>query len=136
MPRTGPGAPALGRLMETEGKMLSSRVDLYTKAVLTAIAILLGILVLRPVGEPGSVQAQGEDYSRLYVEPGTTILRSPDGSGQGQGKVVIDRANGDVWGFPTASSAPFPVDVTSQQPPVSKPVYLGRFDFSAMKRTR
>ena len=109
------------------------RIDLYTKAVLTTIAILLAALAIRPgVGLP-PVHAQS-DYSHLYVEPGTTIVRTPDGRGQVQGKVVINLRNGEAWGFPTASSAPYPVYLSSNQPPVSKPVYLGQFDLSAMKR--
>jgi hypothetical protein len=105
----------------------------YLKAVLTAIAVLLGILVLRPATDPPHVQAQSE-YDYLYIEPGTTMLRKTDGSGQVLGKVVIDRRTGDVWGFPTSTNAPYPVVVTSHEPPVSKPMYLGKFDFAAIKR--
>ena len=46
---------------------------------------------------------------------------------EAQGKLVIDLSNGDVWGFPI-------VFTTSNKPPVSKPTYLGKYDFSAMKR--
>jgi hypothetical protein len=109
------------------------RIDLFTKFVLTAIAVLLAVLAVRPGGDLPSVQAQS-DYSHLYVEPGTTIVRTPDGRGQVQGKVVINLRNGEAWGFPTASSAPYPVYLSSNQPPVSKPVYLGQFDFASMKR--
>jgi hypothetical protein len=35
--------------------------------------------------------------------------------GHVQGKVVVD-LRGDVWGFPTTSSAPFPVDLSNNQP--------------------
>ena len=106
---------------------------MYTKFVLTVIAVLLAFLALRPVGILNTVNAQSNQPS-LYVEPGTTQLRSPDGSRQVEGKVVIDLRSGDVWGFPTLTSAPYPVDVTKSEPAVSKPIYLGRFDFSAMKR--
>jgi hypothetical protein len=112
---------------------MTRTLDRYTKAVLTTIAILLGILALRPAADPPSVGAQS-DYSSFFIEPGTTILRNLDGRGEVQGKVVIDRRNGDIWGFPTRTSAPYPVVVTSSEPPISKPMYLGRFDFSAMKR--
>ena len=107
--------------------------DTYTKTLLTVIAILLGAIAFRPSRGIPTVQAQS-DYSHFYVEPGTTILRNLDGRGEVQGKVVIDRRNGDIWGFPTRTSAPYPVVVTSSQPPVSVPIYLGRFDFAAMKR--
>jgi hypothetical protein len=35
------------------------RIDWYTKAVLTAIAVLLGVIALRPYVGPEVVQAQG-----------------------------------------------------------------------------
>jgi hypothetical protein len=41
--------------------------------------------------------------------------------------MVIDLKTGDSWGFPMAFT-------TSTEPVVSKPVLLGRFDLSAMKR--
>ena len=106
-----------------------SGLGLYGKCVLTAIAVLLAALVLRPIAAPSAVAAQSSS-SYLYVEPGTTTLRNPDGSQQIEGKVVIDMRNGNVWGFPTMSSAPYPVDTLHPQPPVSAPVYLGKFDFS------
>jgi hypothetical protein len=109
----------------------SMSLDHYSKCVLTAIALLLGVIALRPVAHPGVASAASE-YSYLYVEPRTTTLRKPDGTQQVQGKVVIDMRNGDVWGFPTLSSAPYPVDTTRSEPPVSTPMYLGKFDFSKM----
>jgi hypothetical protein len=105
--------------------------DLYTKCVLTVIALLLFLLVLRPVTNPAVASAQS-NYGYLYIEPGTTTLRAPDGSSQLQGKVVIDLRNGNIWGFPTLSSAPYPVDTMRPEPPVSSPMYLGKFDFSKM----
>jgi len=109
--------------------------DSYLKAVLTLIAVLLGILALRPAMDSIVVKAQS-DYSHLYIEPGTTMLRKPDGSRQVKGKVVIDLRSGEAWGFPTLSGAPYPVDPTTSQPPVSQAMYLGQFDFSSMKRAR
>jgi len=107
--------------------------DLYSKCVLTAIALLLAVIALRPVARPNVVSA-ASDYSYLYVEPRTTMLRNPDGTQQLQGKVVIDMRNGDIWGFPTLSGAPYPIDTTRSEPPVSTPMYLGKFDFSKMTR--
>jgi hypothetical protein len=91
------------------------------------------ILVLQPAIHPPTASAQA-DYSYLYIEPRTTIIRRPDGSAQMQGKVVIDMRNGEIWGFPTLTSAPYPVDTTKPTPPVSEPMYLGKFDFSKMVR--
>jgi hypothetical protein len=104
------------------------KTDLYTKVMLAAIVLLLGAIALRPL----AVQAQaGKD---LYIEPSYTTLRKPDGSAQLRGKVVIDMQTGDVWGFPTMMDLPYPVDVAKSEPPVSNPMYLGKFNFDGMKR--
>jgi hypothetical protein len=114
---------AMSKPMEIQGS------GLYIKCVLTVIAILLAVIAFRPLLSPASVSAES-DYGHLYIEPRTTTLRSPDGSQQIEGKVVIDMRNGNVWGFPTQSSAPYPVDTLHNEPPVSTPMYLGKFDFS------
>ncbi len=106
---------------------------IYTQTVLTVIALFLGIIALRPVTSPGTARAETET-PWIYVEPRTTTLRKPDGTSQMQGKVFIDLRNGDVWGYPTLSDMPYPVDATKTEPPVSQPMYLGKFDLSKMKR--
>ncbi len=106
---------------------------IYTQAVLTIIALLLGIIALRPALGPLTVQAQSESPG-IYVEPGTTLLRKPDGTGQMQGKVFIDLRTGDIWGFPTLLDTPYPVEPAKAEPPTSQPMYLGKFDLSKMKR--
>ena len=109
--------------------------SLYTDVILTVIAIFLAILAVRPLAAPPAVRAQsGQDYAWLYVEPRTTVLRKPDGTAQAYGKVVIDLRTGDIWGFPTLEGVPYPVDRTKHDPPVSEPMYLGKFDFSKMRR--
>ncbi|HMK29158.1 MAG TPA: hypothetical protein VK473_05680 [Terriglobales bacterium] len=107
--------------------------DREVKTLLLVLSLFLGVIALRPLLAPQPVQAQA-DSSSLYIEPGTTMLRSPDGSTQVMGKVVVDLKNGKVWGFPTLNNAPYPVDMTNPTPPVSKPIYLGRFDFAAMHK--
>jgi len=106
--------------------------DLYTKSVLTAIALLLGILVVERAAIPTVVSAQSNP-PHLYIEPRTTTIRKPDGTEQVEGKVVINTQTGDIWGFPTLSGMPYPVDPAHSEPPVSNPIYLGRFDFSKIK---
>ncbi len=106
--------------------------SLYVRFILTAIALFLGILALRPFAQPVTASAQAE-YSYLYFEPGTTTLRAPDASRQVEGKVVVDLRNGNIWGFPTLSGSPYPVDATHTAPPVSEPFYLGKFDFSKIR---
>jgi hypothetical protein len=107
----------------------------YTHVVLTVIAVLLGVIAFRPVAKPAGVYAQAQTPN-LYVEPRTVMLRKPDGTAQVQGKVFIDLRTGDAWGFPTLSDAPYPVDMTKSQPPVSEPMYLGKFDLSNMVRAQ
>ena len=97
------------------------------------VAVLrVAILIPWGGGDVPRVHAQA-DLSDYYIEPGTTVLRDPDTGVQTQGKVVIDRRSGDVWGFPTATSAPYPVVPSRKEPPVSKPIYLGKFDFAAIR---
>ena len=109
---------------------MEKRLDRYSKWVLTAIAVFLGIIALRPASQPRVVSAAAPDYSSFYVEPGVTVIRDPGGTDQMQGKVVIDMRNGNIWGFPTLSGAPYPVNPTKPEPPVSTPIFLGKFDFS------
>jgi hypothetical protein len=104
----------------------------YTKAMLTMIALLLAVLVMRP----GPVHAD-TDSPTFFVEPGTSPIRNLNGGVPGDGKIVINMSTGEVWGFPThAAGAPYPIDALNMndRPPVSRPVYLGRFDFAAMRR--
>jgi hypothetical protein len=108
------------------------KLDSYSRCVLTAIALLLAVIAFRH--EPPVAAAASADYSHLYIEPRTTMLRKPDGTAQLQGRVVINLKTGEIWGFPTLSSAPYPVDPTRSEPPVSSPMYLGKFDFSKMTR--
>ena len=109
--------------------------DLYTKSILTVIAVLLAILALGPFVRPAAVQAQDE-RADFYIEPGFTMLKKPDGSAQVHGKMVVDLRTGDIWGFPTVVPGPYPSDATKTTPPVSKPMYMGKFEFSAMRRGR
>ena len=110
------------------------RFDRFTKIMLVVIAALLGILVLRPLAQPTPVRAQAEEGYPFYVEPGYTMLRKPDGTAQMYGKMIIDMRNGDIWGYPTLSQSPYPIDSAQTKPPVSSPMYLGKFRFDAATR--
>ena len=110
------------------------KLDRGVKTLLILIAILLGVLVFRPVFQPVPVRAQAEDGYPFYVEPGYTMLRKPDGTAQMYGKVVIDMRDGDIWGFPTLSQSPYPIDPAKAAPPKSYPIYLGKFMFSEAAR--
>jgi len=108
--------------------------DRFIKALLVVIAVLLGMLVLRPIVQPEPVRAQADEGYPFYVEPGYTTIRKPDGTAQMYGKVVIDMRNGDIWGFPTLVQGPYPVDAAQTKPPKSSPMYLGKFMFSEASR--
>lgn len=110
------------------------KLDRFTKAMLVVIAILLGVLVFRPMVQPAPVRAQVEEGYPFYVEPGYTMIRKPDGTAQVYGKVVIDMRNGDIWGFPTLTTSPYPIDSAQTKPPKSYPMYLGKFMFSEAGR--
>jgi hypothetical protein len=110
------------------------KLDRLAKAILVVIAVLLSILVFRPMVQPAPVRAQVEEGYPFYVEPGYTMLRKPDGTAQMYGKVFIDMRSGDVWGFPTLAQGPYPVDMAKTTPPKSYPMYLGKFMFSDAQR--
>jgi hypothetical protein len=110
------------------------KLDWFVKLLLVVIVLFLAALVFRPVVQPTPVQAQATDSRSFYVEPGYTMLRKPDGSGQMYGKVMIDMRTGDIWGFPTLVEGPYPVDVAKSEPPKSRPLYLGKFVLSEASR--
>ncbi|HTV66481.1 MAG TPA: hypothetical protein VMD98_12805 [Bryocella sp.] len=110
------------------------KLDRFTKIVLFAIALFLGILAFRPIAQPIPVRAQGEEAHPFFVEPGYTMLRKPDGTAQMYGKMIIDMRNGDIWGFPTLTTSPYPIDSAQTKPPKSSPMYLGRFMFNEATR--
>jgi hypothetical protein len=108
--------------------------DRFTKIVLVVIAALLAVLALRPVVQPAPVRAQAEEGYPFFVEPGYTMLRKPDGTAQVYGKMVIDMRNGDIWGFPTLTTSPYPIDPSQTKPPKASPMYLGKFMFNEATR--
>ena len=116
--------------MYTTGIM---RLDSYTKIVLTSIALLLGVIALRPFLNPPTAYA-GLSPSDLYIEPGVHSLRSPDGMREQLGKMVVDLRTGKIWGFPTGTKAPYPIVYTNSEPPTSAPFLLGKFDLAALDK--
>ena len=115
------------------------KLDCLSKTALIVIAALLAMHILHEFSAPrvAFAQSSGSPY-HFYIEPGVTMLRAPDGNKQVLGKVVVDLTNGNVWGFPTNTPSPYPVDtrfqvsVSNIEPPVSTPIFLGKFDFSKM----
>jgi len=109
------------------------KLDWLSRIALVIIALSLALPAIQPVVEAKTVFAQ-DRAANLYIEPGTTMIQAPDRSSQFYGKVVVDLQSGKIWGFPTLSQAPYPVDSVHTTPPVSHPIYLGKFDFAAMTK--
>jgi hypothetical protein len=106
------------------------KLNLFDRALLSVAVTFLGVMALRPIFSPEVAQAQ-EGHAHFYVEPGIKTILSPDRTKQVQGKIVVDLTNGNIWGFPTADDAPYPIDRTKPQPATSAPIYLGKFDLAA-----
>jgi hypothetical protein len=122
----------------TTSRSMSNSLELFSfparKFLLLVIALLLGVIAVRPYMAPPAVSAQSFAPPIFFVEPGVTMLRAPDGSQQVLGKVVIDMRNGNVWGFPTLSHEPYPIAGPSSNVPTSHPFLLGKFSLSDMEK--
>jgi hypothetical protein len=68
------------------------RIDWYTKGVLTVIAVLLGVIALRPYVSPEAVHAQGS-FAGLQF------------SGRTNDYQFFDSRTGDIWWY-NIDSAP------------------------------
>jgi hypothetical protein len=101
----------------------------FTNLLLLIIAIALIAIAIRPYVAPYQVNAQSSLPYPFYFEPGTQMLRAPDGSKQLYGRVVVDMRNGKVWGFPTNTPDTYPVNPVDNKPQISHPIYLGKFAF-------
>jgi hypothetical protein len=106
------------------------KIDWFVKMLLFAIAVFLGVIAVRPLLTPPPVNAQSQEGYPFYIEPGVVSLRAPDGSRQVYGRMVVDLRNGKVWGFPTFTQDPYPVDMMNSAPPTSRPFLLAKFAFS------
>jgi hypothetical protein len=112
------------------------KLNLFDRTVALAAVTFLGMIALRPLFAPEAAHAQSQ-AAPVYIEPGVRTIIVPDRSSQVLGKVVVDLTNGNVWGFPTLADVPYPTNAEPGKttPPISRPIYLGRYDFSAMART-
>ena len=104
------------------------RKETFTMALLLIIAIALVAIAIQPMLAPRAAEAQTTVYP-FYIEPGSELLRAPDGSSQVYGKVVVDMRNGKIWGFPTLAPQSYPSNGLQNKPPTSRPFLLGRFAF-------
>ena len=98
-------------------------------ALLIIIAVALVTIAVQPLFAPRPAKAQSNTVYPLYIEPGSELLRAPDGSKQVYGKVVVDMTTGKIWGFPTLAPQSYPSSNLQNKAPVSRPFELGRFAF-------
>jgi hypothetical protein len=99
-----------------------------TIVLLSIIAVALAAIALQPLISPRPAEAQSSPYP-FYIEPGSEMLRAPDGSKQVYGKVVIDMRTGKIWGFPTNAPQSYPMAGIQGKNPISRPFELGKFAF-------
>jgi hypothetical protein len=107
-----------------------------TNILLLLVVIALAAIAARPWLVPAPAQADTAGFYPVVIEPGTQMLRTPDGTRQVYGRVIVDLTNGKIWGFPTTTTAVYPIDVSNPKPPVSHPFLLGTFDFQDMTRSQ
>ena len=110
------------------------KADRFVKILLLVIAVSLSSIAVRPYVDSTVVRAGSGDGQPFYIEPGTAMLRAPNGSQQVLGKVVVDMRNGNIWGFPTFTQDPYPAAGANTTPPTSHPFLLGKFAFSDMDK--
>ena len=85
-----------------------------TVFLLLIIAIALVAIAVQPIFTPPAAEAQSSVYP-FYIEPGSEMLRSPDGTSQVFGKVVVDMRNGKDLGLPDQCSTVLPFQRTTEQ---------------------
>ena len=73
------------------------KADWSLKAILIAIALLLGIIVMRLFVEPARVMAQAARFDHVYLVSPLFVYK-----GQ-QGLLVMDRRNANVWFIPKSN---------------------------------
>lgn len=103
--------------------------DRLTHILLAVIAVALTAIAISRYINPASAHAESGYGHAFFIEPGVQMLRAPNGGGQVYGKVVVDLRNGEVWGFPTGTTDPYPYNPIDTKPTVSHPMVLGRFAF-------
>lgn len=102
-----------------------------TTVLLGIIAASLTAIAIRPYVTPAPAQAQTMLGHEFYIEPGVQMLRLPTGDGQVWGKMMIDLRTGQIWGFPTYTTDPYPSppNLSDPRPTTSHPFRMGKFAF-------
>jgi len=76
------------------------RIDWTFKATLLVIAIFLGMIAVRPFFEPNTkVLAQSARFDHVFIVSTVFLYKG------GQGLLVLDRRNGNVWFIPKVNDS-------------------------------
>ena len=104
-----------------------------SNALLAIIAAALIVIAARPYLHPDAVvHADTQSFDPLYIEPGVSMLRVPNG-GQVLGKIVVNLRTGNITGYPTGTTDNYPVTPIDNKPQTSHGIPLGRFAFNDAK---
>lgn len=103
----------------------------YTNVVLTAIAVFLGVLALRPIIAPPVVTAANAvSYAPLQFDESLRKIEYSKGSVMG--RIAIDLRNGNIYGFPSDPLG-YPRNPDKSELAVSDPILLGRFNVDKLR---
>jgi len=95
------------------------KVDKFVKVMLVVIAILLALNCATNLRGPADAQGGEAKFEYAHIGGGVQL------PGGGEGQIVVDLRNGNVWGFPVN-------DILKGKPLDTTPTYLGRFKLEAM----
>jgi hypothetical protein len=74
---------------------MNPRTDIFTRVILLAIAVLLGVIALHPLFDPGiTAQAQGAKFDHVVVVSAVFLYHGR------QGLLLADKRNGNIWFMP------------------------------------
>lgn len=104
--------------------------DLYMNIILTAIAVLLGVLALGQLVRPQTAGAEGRiPYTLLQFDQSLSQIQSSKGTVIG--RVAIDLRTGRVYGFPT-DAVGYPRNPAKEETAMSDPILLGQFNLDKL----
>jgi hypothetical protein len=93
------------------------RSDATLKVILLVIALLLGMIALRPWFEPAKVLAEPAKFDHVFIVATTFLYKGT------QGLLVLDKRNGNVWFIPKGNDS------------FGDPVFVIRMQFEKLDKT-
>ena len=95
------------------------RTDLFTKAVLLAIAFFLGLIALRPFVGSEPAQAGAGDFDHVRY-------MGRFGIGNQSGNLLLDAKTGDIWGYGYGAISGGSPSGGSPSTGAAEVIYIGR----------